>query len=46
MNPYSPYETKTILTYLKRQHAVKRKAEKQIEYLREEIERRQALKTK
>ena len=46
MNAFTPYETKTILTYLKRQHAIKREAEKQINYLREEIERRQALKTK
>ena len=40
MNPFTPYQTKTILTYLKRQHAVKRKAEQQINYLREELERR------
>ena len=46
MNPFTPYETKTIKTLLKRQHAVKRKAEKQIDQMREEIERRHLVSKK
>ena len=43
MNAFTPYETKTILTYLKRQHAIKRKAEKQIDQMREELDRRHVM---